>query len=520
MKNISIIILFLLSCLSVQSQSKIKYKDKPLFAQADFAFYQGNYAVTKDIFKDFITKYPTNETVVYQYGASLLHLGIDLDTAEMYLNEAMKLGMKEALFDYGMALYKNEKLEDALRVFQSYRMLSKKERTEDEVYDQVAAIHQAIKMMKSPVDVTITNLGPKVNTKDSEYTPIITGDGKNLYFTSRRDDSEGGLLDPNGVFFEDIYYTSKDSIWNQAIRLDSTINTKTHDATVALSADGSTMVIYRTNKILTGGDLYISYKNDSIGSFWSAPQKMNDNINTKYQEASACLSYNGRVMYFTSNRPGGMGGKDIYIVRLLPDGEWSKAQNLGPMINTPNDEESPSLNITSTVLYFSSNGHRTMGGFDIFKSEKVFNEWSFPENLGYPINTVNDELYLALDRTEHRGYYSSSKTGGYGQQDIYQIDFIYREAKDLVVKGLVVSEKNIPIVATIKLYDQEKDKEVGTYLTNKNTGKYIMALHPLIKYKIIITAEGYEPFEDYLYYDKLSFDLLEYDIELQHLIAK
>lgn len=520
MKNTLYTILFLLSTTVVFSQSKIKYKDKPLFDQADFAFYQGDYGITKDIFEEFVTKYPTNETVIYEYGASLLNLGMNLDTAETYLNEAMKLGMKEALFDYGMALYKNEKLEDAIRVFQSYRMLSKKERTEDEIYDQVAAVHQAIKMMQSPVDVVVTNLGPKVNTQNSEYTPILTGDSKNLYFTSRREDSEGGLLDPNGAYFEDIYYSKKDSIWNQAVRLDSTINTKTHDATVALSADGSVMVIYRTNKILTGGDLYITYK-DSTDK-WSIPKKMNDNINTKYQESSACLSYNGQVMYFTSNRPGGMGGKDIYITRMLPNNEWSKAQNLGPMINTPKDEDSPFLNITSTALYFSSNGHRTMGGFDIFKSEKVFNDWSFPENMGYPINTVNDELYLALDETEFSGYYSSSKVGGFGQQDIYQIDFIYREAKDLVVKGLVMNENSIPIVATIKLYNQEKDqeKEIGTYLTNKNTGKYIMALHPLIKYKIVISSEGYEDYEDYLYYDKLSFDLLEYDIELQQLIAK
>ncbi len=519
MNKLFFTLLFILSAITGFSQSKIKYRDKPLFDQADFAFYQGDDATVVDLLEDFVVRYPANATVLYEYASSLLNLGIDNQRAEQLLDQAIKLGEKEALFSYGIALFKNEKLDDALRVFQSYRMLTHKERSDDEIYDQVATIHQAMKMMKSPVDVTVTNLGTGVNSSANEYTPVVSGDSKDLYFTSRRKDSQGGLLDPNGAYFEDIYYSRFDSIWQPSVHLDSTINTKTHDATVALSADGNTMVIYRTNKNLTGGDLYITFKNDSTQT-WTNPTKFNDNINTKYQEASACLSYNGRVMYFTSNRPGGFGGKDIYIVRMLPDGEWSKAQNLGPIINTPNDEDSPFLNKTSTALYFSSNGHRTMGGYDIFKSEKVVNEWSTPENMGYPINTVNDELYLALDDTELRGYYSSNQVGGFGQQDIYRIDFIYRKNKDLVVKGLILDQDNSPITAQITLYDQDLDEEVGTYLTNTNTGKYMLALHPLVKYKMVIDAEGYQPFEDFLYYDKLSFNLLEYDIELQRLIAK
>lgn len=511
-------ILFILSTVFVNAQSKIKYKDKPLFDKTDFAFYQGNDDIVIDIFKDFITKYPENPTVIFEYGSSMLNLGLDLEKAEELLQKAIQLGKQEAYFNYGRVLFKNEKLEDALKVFQSYRMLTKKDHSEDEIYDQLALIHQAIKLMKTPIDVVITNLGSGVNTSAKEYTPITTGDSKNLYYTSRKVGSTGNKQDLNGAYFEDIYFTHKiDEEWIQGVQLDSTINTSSHDATVALSADGNTMVIYRTNKNLTGGDLYITTKKDSI---WQSPTLMNGNINTKYQEASACLSYNGRVMYFTSNRPGGYGGKDLYIVRLLPNNEWSLAQNIGPIVNTSKDEDSPVLNKTSTVLYFSSNGHRTMGGFDIFKSEKVYEQWSIPENMGYPINTVNDELYLALDDSELTGYYSSNMNGGYGLQDIYQIDFIFRDSKDLVIKGLVMNEENNPIQAKITVYNQDKKEEFGIYLSNQNTGKYIMALHPLVNYKITIEAEGFKKIEEFVYYDKLSFSLLEYEIEMHQLIAE
>lgn len=510
--------LVLFSVFGLDAQSKIKGKDKPLFNNADFAFYQGDDNTVIRIFSEMIKHYPDNATLVYEYGASMLNLGLDNQKAEEYLSKAIKLGKKEALFYYGKALHKNEKLDEALRVFQSYRLLSKPERTEDEVYDQVATIHQALKLMKTPVDVTITNLGENVNTDQQEYTPIVSGDSKNLYFTSRREGGLKDMEDPNQLYFEDIFYTNRtDSLWNKATRLDSVINTDMHDATVALSADGNTMIIYRTNKNLTGGDLYITNKKDNK---WTIPLLMNENINSKYQEASACLSHDGQVMYFVSNRPEGMGGKDIYMVRLLPNKEWSKAKNLGPIINTPKDEDSPTLNRTNTILYFSSNGHITMGGYDIFKSEKVLDDWARPTNMGYPINTVNDELYLALDDTELRGYYSSDKADGFGLHDIYQIDMIYRESKDLIVKGIIVDENNNPLKATITAYNQDDDEKLGTYLANALTGKYVMALHPFIKYKIVIEAEGYSKQEDFLYYDKLSFNLLEYDIEMLQLNPK
>jgi hypothetical protein len=251
------------------------------------------------------------------------------------------------------------------------------------------------------------------------------------------------------------------------------------------------MVIYRTNVNLYGGDLYLT---SHLAGSWTEAQILTENINSPYQEASATISPDGQLMYISSNRPGGLGGKDIYRARRLPDGNWSLPQNLGPTINTPYDEDSPFIQADGRTLYFSSNGHSTMGGFDIFKT-KLDNDdiWSMPMNVGYPINTVKDDIYYVVSPDGKTAYYSSDMEGGYGGQDIYNINILYDDERKAIFKGVAVNiDTQQPIKAKITIIDLYTRKIHGIYNSNTQNGKFLLILQPGRNYKLLAEAKGFE----------------------------
>ena len=194
--------------------------------------------------------------------------------------------------------------------------------------------------------------------------------------------------------------------------------------------------------------------------------------------------------------------------------------NMGSMINTSFDEDSPFINAQGDVLYFSSNGHETMGGFDVFKVGLGDEYWTGPENLGYPINTEDDELYLTLDSTETRGFYSSDKGSGFGQHDIYQIDFVYRKQKDVIVMTDVKNQFDQPLDATITLYDSDSEELQGIYNTHPETGKFVMAVHPRTKYWMLLEADGHDLKITDLYIDEITDELIQVEIDSYYLKSK
>ncbi|MCB0396678.1 MAG: OmpA family protein, partial [Flavobacteriales bacterium] len=214
------------------------------------------------------------------------------------------------------------------------------------------------------------------------------------------------------------------------------------------------------------------------------------------QESHAVLSADGQMLYFTSNRPGGLGGKDIYRVRMLPNGQWSLAQNLGPTINTEYDEEGPFIHPDGVTLFFSSQGHKSMGGFDVFSSvyNAENNTWSEPENVGYPINTTDDDVFYVTSPDGRRAYYSSAnKKGGVGEKDIYLLSLSNTEEKELaVVKGVVMTRYGeAPPEGKIILTDLETSEVVGIYKPNSKTGKFLFILPEGGNYDLSFEAEGF-----------------------------
>ena len=390
----------------------------------------------------------------------------------------------------------------------------------EELEKKIKETETGKKLMQSPVRVTIENMGPSVNSPYPDYSPVITADEDVLMFTSRRNTTTGERIDPNyDEYFEDIYQSFQfNGKWGQARNIGSPINSFGHDATANLSADGQKLLIYLDDK--GAGNIYESTLQ---GSKWTVPLKMPDQISSPAHESSACYSYDGKTLYFVSDRSGGYGGSDIYMCKMKPDGTWGDVSNLGATINTPFDEESPFSMPDGKTLYFSSKGHETMGGFDIFKTESdAAGNWSQPANLGYPVNSADDDVSFVISANGRHGYYAAVKKEGQGNRDIYRLTFQSREKNPVVsseeqllaginepiistaagkgskgsnltlLKGIISDEKNnAPLDALIVIIDNDKGTELATFQSNKETGKYLVSLPAGKNYGIEVKKDSY-----------------------------
>jgi hypothetical protein len=281
-------------------------------------------------------------------------------------------------------------------------------------------------------------------TKYPEYRPLISADESKLIYTSRMPANSGAKIDPkDGQTFEDIFISyNKNGSWSTSASVGAPIDTKSHDATAGLSPDGQTLYIYRTNQ---NGDIYQSH---FANNAWGSPSRLDQKINSGGKESSITMSADGKVMYFISDKIGGYGMGDIYKTVLDDKGKWTDAQNLGPAINTQYDEQGVYLSPDGLTLYFGSNGHNTMGGYDIFKSTYNSGQWSVPENLGYPINTPGDDVFFVMPNNKKHAYYSSNQSGGTGDMDIYMITFLGPEKPIYISNSpnLLAGTSNIPDV--------------------------------------------------------------------------
>lgn len=274
--------------------------------------------------------------------------------------------------------------------------------------------------VSSPKNYSIVNISREINSEWDDYAPVLNAAEDEIIFTSRRKD--GNLnqnVDTDNKPFEDIFISKKvNGVWQPAENIGPVVNSIYHDSNLAFSADGQTLFIYKTDN---GGDIYFSERKPD-GS-WGVPVPLPGIINSSFEEKSISISPDEKTLYFSSNRPGGFGGLDLYKATLDSKGEWSSVKNLGPKINTPADDDGPFIDYDGKTLYFSSKGRKGMGGFDIYKSvfDEATNEWSEPENLGYPINTPDNDIFFVSTKDGKRAYYSSVREDGLGYDDIYMI---------------------------------------------------------------------------------------------------
>jgi hypothetical protein len=395
----------------------------------------------------------------------------------------------EARFYYGKTLHLLEQFTEAKTLFESLRntISPNDQLLLERINREWLLAYNAIELSKNPVSFRINNIGSTINSSFDEHSPLVSLDENMLFFTSNRRGSSNSRA-TDGKFFEDIYYSEYvNGQWQAPKLLNDEINSSGHNATASLSIDGSQLVIYQHNGI--SGDLYVS----SLGVHgWSVPNLLPEPINSAFNETHGCFSADMQTFVFTSDRPGGFGGRDIYMVRQLPNGKWGKAQNLGVNINTAGNEESPFLHVDGKTLYFSSTEHRGMGGYDIFKSTYCDSMgWSLPVNIGYPINTPGDDLFYNPTFDGTRVYYASQRRGGEGGSDLFLIQLDESDFRtSTVVSGYIFNHDKQPFAnVNITLHDVETGELVGQYKPS-HIGKYVMIVPAGKKYLATYVAQN------------------------------
>lgn len=512
----SLTILLLLAATSLAAQKNYKRLHNQMLDQAKLLLANGEYKEAAKLYKRLVPVDSGFVEVWYEMGLCMANIPGQREQAVPYWEHAVRGGHTEAFHELGSARHRQQRFDEAIDLFNQYKQKFQRAVGDVEVDRSIAMALTAKELVKHPIDVKIRNMGAMVNSEAHDYCPLVTADGNMMYFTSRRQGTRGGLKDNSGQWLEDIYMARRiDEIWTNAVNAGHPLNTMTHDATVGLSPDGSSMIVYRTQRDLQSGDLYEARMHAQV---WQEPVLMSDKINSPAHEPSASIAPGGDEIYFCSDRPGGFGGRDLYRIRRLPNGEWSLPLNLGPNVNTPFDEDAPFIHSDGTTLFFSSKGHGTMGGYDIFKvmlTDPDMNGWSIPENMGYPLNTVNDDIYFCLSEDGHTGYFSSERPGGIGMQDIYQVTFPGSQLDYVLVRGVVADANDDPVKARILVTDMAGEEIVGIYNSSERTGRYLMVLTPGQRYKMAVEAPGFEAQESELHAKPLYADIRELPMDIR-----
>lgn len=407
-----------------------KGSDTYKMQKARTLFLNRDYESSLEVYEALIPKNGDNAMLNFRMGEVLLAM-MHYGTAYNYLEKAQRLNPaidKEFYLIYGKTLHHLEKLDEAMVQFEKYKSTldSSKFHLSIEVNLLMEQVIYAKGMMKKSVDVTITNPGDIINSKYDDHGPSVSADGKTLIYTSRRPETTGASRDPEDKkYFEDIYianWNDTENRWNKGEQIPGRLNTDVHDGCLSISPDGSEIFVYKNSGEGGSGEIFVSRL--STSGKWGTAKELGKNINTSYFESSASITADGKTLYYISERKGGCGLSDIYVSRKITKTEWGPATNIGPVINTPFDERMVYIHPGGKYILFSSDGHSTLGGYDIFISK--FNEkdstWGKPVNLGYPINTVNDEINFTLTSNGKKAYMSAFKLDGLGEVDIFEID--------------------------------------------------------------------------------------------------
>ncbi|MCB0492584.1 MAG: OmpA family protein [Cyclobacteriaceae bacterium] len=387
-------------------------------------------AQAKELFVLSTQMNPKSAKAQFMAGQSIM-LTVNKEKSLQYFRRAWELDPnvdEDLLYYLGQGYHHNLKFDSAILFYDRYnRILARSLQLEksnkiNEVNRKIFECRNAVIYLENPVDVKITHLSENVNSEYPDYAPTINSNETLMVFTSRRPDGNlNTTVAADLVYYEDIFYSEyADGKWQPSKNMRGPLNTNYHNSSVAISPDGQEMILYQDSN---GGDLFVSSKNKSGQFEWSAPKNM-EGLNSEYLENSASLSADNKTVYFTSTRPGGYGGTDIYKAELGKGNRWGNIQNLGPLINTEMDEDGVFITASGKHLFFSSNGHAGMGDMDLYRTslDTVNGTWSAPVNLGYPINSPENDIYFVLNADESFAYISSVRKENIGEQDIYKVD--------------------------------------------------------------------------------------------------
>ncbi|MDW7695593.1 OmpA family protein [Flammeovirgaceae bacterium SG7u.111] len=589
MKHFILYTILIACSLTAQAQTDTPF-NKKLFSDQKYEFKEAYFHLEEgnDFFdegpvayKAALTNYlkaqefnPNSSELNFKIGICYLK-SINKENALTYLEKAFQLNERvdPGIFFYlAEAYHYKSNWNEAIEWYQKFKaqLIAIEDRKNREVVDlQLQVVNKKIQeceygkaMAANPVRVFIDNIGPTINTLYSEYGVTISADESMMLFTSRRPDVIG-FSSKNSIdeTTEDIYMSVRDKNgnWGVAKNLGTPINDKGHDATVSLGPDGQYMIMYKDED---GGALFESHLD---GEYWTKPELLDKQINSNYHETEAVYSLDRKRIYFVSNKPeDNLGMTDHETGEYTHDifycdwddkkEKWGSPKNMGALINTKYDEIGLYLHPDGKTLFFSSKGHDTMGGYDIFKTvhNEDYDTWSEPENIGYPVNTPDDDVFLIVSANGKHGYYASARTDGFGEKDIYVITFLGAEKQLLLTSEdpllanlhnpigekliepkaeMAISQASLlkgrvldavtkePIMAEIELVDNSKNKQVAIFQSNKASGKYLVSLPDGRNYGIAVKhsdylfhsenfdmpkGNGYQEFEKIIYLKKAT----------------
>lgn len=441
-----------------------------------------------------------NTEINYRAGYCLLNSNSDKAKAVDYLEFVVqqKDAPKDAQYWLGMANMNAGDFEAAIASFDKYK--AGKPDAKLDVAQATEWAYNAKELVKNPVDVKFDNLGKNVNSISADYRPVVSIDDSIVFFASNRKGNMGNLQDETGENYTDIWmFTQSDSIKPKAKNPGIIMNCDGYDEPCGLNSAADEMLVWRYSAEVSSDIMKSTLK----GKAWQKPETLGKTFETKELESGACLSPNGGMIIFSSSIKGGSGGKDLYSCKKNDNGSWGAPVSLGTVINTKYDEDFPSMSADGKTLFFASKGHKSMGGYDMFMCTRPDENstWSEAVNIGYPLNTVDDNAGIAILPNGLNGYIAAVRPEGFGNTDIYRFTL----TKPLVTTNLTVVKANVIVGATLTASKNARvtitKKGTGTMMaelfTNASTGGFLVAL-PAGEYDVAIRTEKLGKFDDTL----------------------
>lgn len=351
---------------------------------------------------------------------------------------------------------------------------------------QLATLVFAKKAMQSPLPIRKRSLGDTINFLEAQFFPVLTADSEVLIYTGLTPERD-----------ENIYLSRRTPEgWSFPDEISTAINSANNEGTCTISADGTTLVFTACNRRDGYGscDLYFSQRE---GKIWQSPRNLGVAINSRFWESQPSLSADGSTLYFSSDREGGVGKADIWKSERAANGEWEEPTNLGAPINTPDDENAPFIHANGRSLFYASKGLPGMGGFDLYLSQQKGREWSEPQNLGYPINTVSDQVGLFISADGRKAYYTDDRKDAKGRRAMlfeFDVPDTLRHLFDPThyIKGRVLDQKTgQPLQASLELFDLSSQERVSAFSSQASTGDYLAVLNQNQEHALYVSKEGY-----------------------------
>ncbi|MEZ4944969.1 MAG: OmpA family protein [Cyclobacteriaceae bacterium] len=490
------LILFTAVCTLSNAQSSLSTKSKKaiaLYTEADNYRVRGQYNQAISLLQQAIERDKNFVEAYYRLGITFKAMR-DFNRSNLSFEKGLSLTQnpktqKGFFMDLGDNYLRLGNYEEALKYFNHYlaaETMNKQRIALVELWKRNAEYGLRNKKIQSQFQPR--QLNGTVNSFGLQYFPVLTADEQELIFTRR--------MGPGPDDDEDLVVSKKDENgnWTTPVSISKNINSKFNEGTCTISADGRTLIF--TSCIGRRGygncDLFYSRK---VGDEWSYPVNIGPEINSSAWESQPSLSADGRVLYFISDRSGGIGGRDIYVSRKTVDGNWSKAEVMPQPINTPFDEISPFIHVNGRTLFYATNGKPGFGGFDIFRAEMADGKWEMPVNFGSPVNDHEDQFSLFITADGTRGYYSHEDGTRENSARLYEmtipeeLQIAYRSN---FVKGIVKDKKTgIPLQSHIELFDLKKDELVSVVESDSVSGQYLMVLNAGSDYALYVTASDY-----------------------------